>query len=126
MGSSGSGIIEKKNNVITQIDIGRNDENLKISCLTKDTSGAIWVGTVDIGLGIIDNTKTSVTWFDKTRFHSGYITDIHCDRLGAIWVATESELFKWQGQRLVATNIKQDDATGLIRKLRKTKFDILI
>ncbi|MFN5317877.1 MAG: two-component regulator propeller domain-containing protein [Bacteroidia bacterium] len=117
MGSSGAGIIELKKNNVTQIDLGRKDENLKISCLTRDTTGNIWVGTVDVGLGVIDNTKSTVTWFDKANVQSSYITDIHCDRLGTIWVATENEIFKWVGKRLVATNIKQDDAKGLIRKL---------
>ena len=92
MGSSGSGIIVLRKNSINQTDLGHKGEDLNISSLTQDTTGAIWVGTVDVGLGIIDNTKYTVSWFDKANTHFNYITDKHCDRLGAIWVATESEI----------------------------------
>ncbi|MEL6251857.1 MAG: two-component regulator propeller domain-containing protein [Bacteroidota bacterium] len=67
---------------------GLNSRNIR--AIDTDSEGNIWIGSFLGGVHKFDGRKF-VPQFIETPVHEGFITDIHFDREGKLWVASQDE-----------------------------------
>lgn len=69
-----------------------------LTCLSIDSDGRLWVGTVTNGIGIFDGAS----WIYMDQSNSPIVTegvvDIQHDHRGWVWISTELGLHCWTGQ----------------------------
>ncbi|OQY27915.1 MAG: hypothetical protein B6244_09200 [Candidatus Cloacimonetes bacterium 4572_55] len=85
-GTANSGIIGMLQNDASQL-------NPHISCIKKDDTGDIWIGTRGGGIGVIKENKLTDILNSEHGFLSNYVNEIFIDWDGMIWVATEEGLY---------------------------------
>jgi signal transduction histidine kinase/ligand-binding sensor domain-containing protein/DNA-binding response OmpR family regulator len=98
----------------------------RISCLYRDKSGRLWIGTID-GLNRLDNPYNESAQFiryynDSTNPNSisdNTITDIYEDSKGRIWVGTRNglNLFDSKTNQFNISNIIKGSTNNIIQKI---------
>lgn len=91
------------------------DQTIPVTCLQEDSSGQIWIGSLD-GLYLFSRKKKSFQKFyhdkqDVKSISHNHITTLTCDNLGTVWIGTQYGL-----NRFEPTNgnfVHYDETTGL-------------
>ena len=87
IGTQGSGLILYRNGHFRRVD-PENSVNHTVRSLLVDRDGRVWVGTREHGAFLTDGERLEPVEHPSLR--GAYIVlDIHQDRSGAIWLATE-------------------------------------
>lgn len=74
------------NRVEDKLDYYYNLEGARISCITEDSDGNLYVGTINNGLYMIDSNRKWLNYFPKKD-----ITCIYEDSKKSIWVGTKDD-----------------------------------
>ena len=68
--------------------------------LFADPSGGLWLGFVEGGVSRLENGRVQHTYTRADGLGAGDVNNIHDDRQGALWVATEGGLSRIAGGRV--------------------------
>ena len=68
--------------------------------LFPDASGGLWLGFVGGGVSRLENGRVQRTYTSADGLGAGDVNNIHADRHGALWVATEGGLSRIAGGRV--------------------------
>ena len=68
--------------------------------LFADPSGGLWIGFIGGGVSRLENGRVQQTYTSADGLGAGEVTNIHDDREGALWVATEGGLSRIAGGRV--------------------------
>ena len=72
--------------------------------LFADPSGGLWLGFVGGGVSRLENGRVQRTYTSSDGLGTGDVNNIHDDRQGALWVATEGGLSRIAGGRVDTLN----------------------
>jgi len=85
--NKGVDIIDKSNNTLTHIGIKQGLSSTQTNVVTKDKTGALWIGG-DKGVDIYNPQKKQVKHLGKTELGDDNIIDITQDSFGRMWIST--------------------------------------
>lgn len=111
-----------------KLNIGEKISQGRVSSIVEDTSGIIWVGTLD-GLNSFDGYNVSVYRHlsdDSTSISNNIINSLDSDKDGNIWVGTDNGLNKvsFPHKNFISYFEKKEDLINLhANKINKIEFD---
>jgi ligand-binding sensor domain-containing protein len=68
---------------------------LYVTCLTRDTRGRIWAGTLNGGIAVYDHGSWSVYNTTNSALTTDVVGGLAADSVGRVWVASNSGLIKF-------------------------------
>ena len=74
--------------------------------LFADPSGGLWLGFVGGGVSRLENGRIQRTYTSADGLGAGDVNNIHDDRQGALWVATEGGLSRIAGGRVDTLDVR--------------------
>ena len=74
--------------------------------LFADPSGGLWLGFVGGGVSRLENGRVQRTYTSADGLGAGDVNNIHDDRHGALWVATEGGLSRIAGGRVDTLDVR--------------------
>ena len=74
--------------------------------LFADPSGGLWLGFVGGGVSRLENGRVRRTYTSAEGLGDGDVNNIHDDRKGALWVATEGGLSRLAGGRVDTLDVR--------------------
>lgn len=111
-----------------KLNIGEKISQGRVSSIVEDTSGIIWIGTLD-GLNSFDGYNVSVYRHlsdDSTSISNNIINSLDSDKDGNIWVGTDNGLNKvsFPHKNFISYFEKKEDLINLhANKINKIEFD---
>ena len=91
-----------------------------VKCFLETRDGDFWIGTDKGGLYRRHN-GTLLNFTTKDGLSSNYIRDIHEDRAGALWLATDDGVTRWKDGRFTAYTTKDGLSNRFVRSIHEDR-----
>lgn len=100
IGTSGSGLVKYENGAFTRV---QSISAETISHVSFDSKGNMWVGSWDKGIFVV-NSQQVTNYTTDHGLATDFVTAVHHDRVGRIWVGTRDGLYQFSEGRFVLFN----------------------